>query len=62
LAFQGIDLAGAVGEIKGVTIVRTVEGMSRRFVDEAVAGDLCLNLLDLDALLLGGAALRLRCL
>jgi hypothetical protein len=62
LAFSGIDSAGAVGEIKSVTIVRTVEGMSHRFVDEAVVGDLCLNLFDLDALLLGGAALRLRCL
>ena len=45
-----------------MTIVRTVEGTMRRFVTEATAGDLCPNLIDLDALLLGGAALRLRCL
>lgn len=45
-----------------VTFVRTVEGPSHRAIGAAVAGDLCPILIDLDALLIGGAALRLRCL
>jgi len=59
---RNFDLAGAVGEIRDVIIVRTVEGTSSRFCEAAAAADLCPILLDLDALLLGGAALRLRCL
>ena len=45
-----------------MTIVRTVGGMFDRLVYQAVMGDLWMESLDLDALLLGGAALRLRCL
>ena len=53
--------AGAVGEIQGVAIVRTAFELSVHSVRGLPTVDVCLTTLNLDVLLIGGAALRLRC-
>jgi hypothetical protein len=59
---KNFDSAGAVGEIRDVIIVRTVDVVSGRRFEASTTDDLCPITLGLDALLLGGAALLLRCL
>jgi hypothetical protein len=51
---------GPLGEIEGVAFVRTAFDLSAQSVRGLPTVDLCLTTLDLDALLIGSAALRLR--